>query len=69
MSRNKQGKARGSIVAFPHQLYIRRENDVNNESDYYFLAEETLDSAEDGDRVAIYEHVGTHRVNRIINLE
>lgn len=50
---------------FPNHLYVRREYDSNDSSVSYFVADETADEAEDGERVAVYvlQEVKTKHVN------
>lgn len=52
---------------FPKNIFVKREQD-NSEEDSYLVADETADSFEDRERVAIYElqAVKTKRVTHAL---
>jgi hypothetical protein len=52
------------MKAFPKAIYVRRWFDDPDDpsSDSHLLGSETLDSAEDNERIAVYQLVRVHRV-------
>lgn len=54
------------MLKFPKQIYVKREEDTDGSS--YLLADETPDTIEDGEKVAIYElrEVQTKRVTHTL---
>ena len=46
----------------PKTIYVKKEQDQNDKTESYLIADETMNSMEDGETVGIYELKDTRRM-------